>query len=90
FQGTGVTNPSGTEFYVIVSRKDGTKEEHRVPVTIPNVWKNFFRAEQPVIEIDSNVSSVTVGAHISSRFDSASGANGSWIVMDDVNFLLAD
>lgn len=90
FQGTGVTNPSGTEFYVIVSRKDGTKEEHRVPVTIPNVWKNFFRAEQPVIKIDSNVSSVTVGAHISSRFDSASGANGSWIVMDDVNFLLAD
>ena len=69
---------------------DGTKTEFTCDVTIPNTWKKFFKAELPVIELDDSTESITVSALIKAEFDATSGANGAWLVMDDVNLLLVE
>lgn len=90
FEGTGVRNSTETHLKVSVRAKDGSTEEFVSPVEIPNVWKQFYRAEIPSIKIDGNTQSVTVSARIQAEFDAGSGANGAWIVMDDVNLLLVE
>lgn len=90
FEGTGIKNPSGTVFKAVVRKKDGTKTEFTCDVTIPNTWKKFFKAELPVIELDDSTESITVSALIKAEFDATSGANGAWLVMDDVNLLLVE
>ncbi|MGN0730038.1 glycosyl hydrolase 53 family protein [Treponema sp.] len=90
FEGTGVKNPSGTVFKVSISGRDGSVREFSADVQIPNVWKKFFRAELPEFEFTAEDESITVSAHIKAEFDAAGGANGAWIVMDDVNLLLVE
>ncbi len=90
FEGTGIKNPSGIVFFVSLLKKDGSKEDASCDVTIPNIWKKFFKAEIPLIVIDDTVESVKVGAKIKAEFDTSSGANGAWLVMDDVNLLLVE
>lgn len=90
FEGTGIQNPTETQLRVSIRAKDGSTQEFVSPVEIPNVWKQFFRAEIPSIKVDAGTQSVTVSARIQAEFDSGSGANGAWIVMDDVNLLLVE
>jgi arabinogalactan endo-1,4-beta-galactosidase len=90
FEGTGITNPCGTKFIVIVKSKDGSEKVTERDVEIPNVWKKFFRAEVSGIHLDENTESITVKIHVKAEFDPVSGANGAWFVMDDVNLLLAE
>ncbi|MCM1106795.1 MAG: glycosyl hydrolase 53 family protein [Blautia sp.] len=87
FQGTGAKNPSDSQLKVIVTAKDGTSQEYTSDITIPNEWKNFYLADISGIVVDENTASVTVLAQLSFGFDSDTGANGVWVVMDDVNLL---
>lgn len=90
FQGTGASNPTNTQLKVIVTSRDGSTQEYSADVTIPNVWKDFYRADISDIVVDENTESITVSAHIACTYDTASTANGVWIVMDDVNLLSAE
>lgn len=90
FQGTGATNPTDSQLKVIVTAKDGTTQEYSADVTIPNVWKDFYRADISDIEVDENTESITVSVHFGYTYDAGSTANGVWVVMDDVNLLSAE
>lgn len=90
FEGTGIKVPGGTQFIVSINKKDGTSQNFTVDVAIPNTWKKFFRAEINDIIIDENVENVVVKADVKVDFDPATGANGAWFVMDDVNFLMTN
>ena len=91
FEGTGIHNPTKTALKVRLNRKDGSSREYEVPVVIPNEWKKFFKADVPGgIEVDGNTQSVTVSVRMECSFSENSGANGAWMVCDDVNLLLAE
>ncbi len=90
FQGTGVQNPSNTQFMVTVTSKDGTIKEYFAEVKIMNVWKEWYKAEISDILVDENTQKVTIAARIACTFEAGSTANGAWIVMDDVNLLKAN
>ncbi len=90
FEGTGIKNPSGTKFCVILNMKDGSEQRFVADVTIPNEWKKFYKAEIPTVQIDDNVESLKVLVQVKAEFDTATGANGAWFVMDDVNLLLVE
>lgn len=90
FEGTGIKNPSGTVFKAVVNKKDGSRKEFACDVAIPNTWKKFYKAELPVIELGGDAESITVSACIKAEFDTSSGANGAWLVMDDVSLLLVE
>lgn len=90
FQGTGATNPTNAQLIVTVTSKDGSTQEYSADVTIPNVWKDFYRADIADIPVDENTESITVSAHIACTYDTTSTANGVWVVMDDVNLLSAE
>lgn len=90
FQGTGATNPSGSQLKVIVTSKDGNTSEYSADITIPNVWKDFYLADIAGIVVDENTESVQVQVHMANTYDSSTTANGVWVVVDDVNFLRAE
>lgn len=88
FQGTGVKNPTGIEIFIIVKEPDGKEKTYKSPVTIPNVWKDFYTAE-----IDFGVSestSVIAGIKMNAEFEPATKANGVWLVADDVRLFSAE
>lgn len=89
FEGTGVKNPSGSGLKVTINRKDGTKTELKSDATVPNEWKKFYKCDIPAVKVDETVSSIVVSIRMAAEFDK-SGANGAWLVCDDVNFLFVE
>ena len=87
FEGTGIKNPSGTCLMVGIRKKNGKTVVLKTDAVIPNQWKKFDRVEIPSIDIDESVESVTVEVRMAAEY-AKDGANGAWLVCDDVNFLL--
>ena len=86
FEGTGVSNPSGTCLIVEIKKKNGSAVSYKADAAIPNQWKKFDRVEIPSILVDDTVESIVVRVRMAAEYDNR-GANGAWLVCDDVNFL---
>lgn len=87
FEGTGIKNPSGSCLIVELKKKNGKTEVLKADAAIPNQWKKFDRVEIPSVEIDDSVASVVVKVRMAAQYNN-DGANGAWLVCDDVNFLM--
>lgn len=86
FEGTGIKNPSGSCLMVEVKKKNGKSFTLKSDAVIPNQWKKFDRVEIPSVEVDESVESIVVKVRMAAEF-AKDGANGAWLVCDDVNFL---
>ena len=87
FEGTGIKNPSETCLVAEIKRKNGKIEVLKANATVPNQWKKFDRVEIPNVMVDDSVDTIVVKVRMAVEF-AKDGANGAWLVCDDVNFLL--
>lgn len=87
FEGTGIKNPSDTSLVVEIKKKNGKVISYKTDVTIPNQWKKFDKVEISKIVVDDSVNSIVVKIRMKAEYAN-DGANGAWLVCDDVNFLL--
>ena len=71
---------------VEIKKKNGSAVSYKADAAIPNQWKKFDRVEIPSILVDDTVESIVVRVRMAAEYDNR-GANGAWLVCDDVNFL---
>lgn len=86
YQGTKVDNvDDASKLFLKVTYKDGTKDEFKADIKINNTWKDFYKAEVKDIKLKSDVKSATVGTRLK-----VDGAEGPWVVVDDISLMKAE
>ncbi len=85
YQGTNVDEVRGdSALYAVVTTADGQQQEYSAPIEIHNAWQDFSFSKVDVT-IPEDVSSIKVGTRLS-----VAGAQGAWVVADDISLMRRD